>query len=271
VLTALSRTFRLANDPGSLGLSCDETGLSLAGVPLLRTTVSGFEPRASIEIEVLMRRAYPGVGDLSSLSSGLWAVAKAFNEGDLAKAMVAATLLRLVDLDWAGAARIAQADDALKYDPDEPRDWRGQWTDGDGDGEPDEVNPDTLTDVIYRGFYHDKVVNKLARIARARGYRVVTETRLISVAGGATRADLIVMPPAGLPIVIEVKTGLNPRYTAGQWAVFPMASLGEHVFSPDAKISQLGFLPGVVLPPMQVYEFYKKDKVTPMRTRGLYL
>ena len=43
--------------------------------------------------------------------------------------MIRALLLKLPDLDWAGAVRIAQADEALrKYDPDEPRDSRGRWT-----------------------------------------------------------------------------------------------------------------------------------------------
>ena len=43
------RMFRLTNAPGGLGLSCTPTGVSLAGVPLLRQTQAGFVPRPGSE------------------------------------------------------------------------------------------------------------------------------------------------------------------------------------------------------------------------------
>ena len=77
------------------------------------------------------------------LTGGLRAVANALNQGDLTRAMIAAVWLGLPPLDWDGAARIAQAQDALeKYDPDEPRDWRGRWTSG-GGGQADAAVSDS--------------------------------------------------------------------------------------------------------------------------------
>ena len=58
----------------------------------------------------------------------LEAVARALNAGETALAMTSAVLLKFPEPDWNAAVRIAQADELLKYDPDEPRDWRGRWT-----------------------------------------------------------------------------------------------------------------------------------------------
>ncbi len=55
--SVIERTFRLTNEPGGLGLSCTEAGLSLAGVPLLRKSEMGFVPRPAAEIEALVRAA----------------------------------------------------------------------------------------------------------------------------------------------------------------------------------------------------------------------
>lgn len=54
----IERNFRLTNEPGGLGLSCTEAGLSLDGAPLLRKSANGFAPRTAGEIEALVRAAY---------------------------------------------------------------------------------------------------------------------------------------------------------------------------------------------------------------------
>ncbi len=58
----------------------------------------------------------------------LGAVAHALNRGETALAMTSAVLLKFPEPDWNAAVRIARADELLKYDPDEPRDWHGRWT-----------------------------------------------------------------------------------------------------------------------------------------------
>jgi len=132
-LAELDRWFRLTNEPGSLGLSCGDAGVSLAGVPLLRMTAAGFEPRPVDEIGALLKAAYGPGGDKIDPSPGLGVVAEALNQGGVGRAMVAALRLQLPELDWNGAARIAHVDQVLRkynFDPNEPRDPRGRWTTG---------------------------------------------------------------------------------------------------------------------------------------------
>jgi hypothetical protein len=121
--------FKLSNGPGSLGLSCNENGLALAGVPLLRRTGHGFTPRSQAEIARLIGHTYGTDTATTSIMGGLTAVARALNDNAIARAMIAAVQLKLPELDWKGAVRIAQAEAALaKFDPNEPRDSHGRWT-----------------------------------------------------------------------------------------------------------------------------------------------
>lgn len=133
----IDRYFRLTNEPGGLGLSCTESGLSLAGVPLLHKSEAGFAPRPPDEIDSLVRAAYgAGVGvGADDLLPGFDAVARALNRGELGHAMIAAVLTRLPELSWNDAARLANAEDRLrKYNPAEPRDEHGCWTSDGGVG-----------------------------------------------------------------------------------------------------------------------------------------
>jgi hypothetical protein len=124
----------LTNAPGDLGLGCTAAGLTLAGTPLLRKTEAGFVVRSPAEIEALVEAACPNRPFQTRQLAGLAKVAEALNGGDIARAMIAAVLLRLPELDFLGAVRVARMNDALsKYDPNEPRDRRGRWTTDDSD------------------------------------------------------------------------------------------------------------------------------------------
>ena len=117
-----------------------------------------------------------------------------------------------------------------------------------------------LYDVAYQGGYHDAVVAALAAHWRAGGATVLTAVDLIARNGATARADMLVVPPSGEPLIlVEVKTGDDPQYTGGQRIVYPMAQIGGHVNSPNSKIIQLGFLPGEWLPPMELVTIYKKN------------
>lgn len=121
---------RLGGNKG-LGVSCTPAGLSLAGVPLLTVTPTGLARRPTSELSELMKRAYDHDVDLETLSSGLDVVAKALNSGDLGRAMIAAMHLKLPELTWANAVRLARSEEALnKFNIDELRDWLGRWTTG---------------------------------------------------------------------------------------------------------------------------------------------
>ena len=130
-----------------LGVSCTPAGLSLAGVPLLTATPIGFAPRPTSELGELMKRAYDHDVDLAALSSGLDVVAKALNGGDLGRAMIAAMHLKLPELSWANAVRVARSDESLvKFNIDELRDWLGRWTTGGAPkpSRPTRVGPRTV-------------------------------------------------------------------------------------------------------------------------------
>jgi hypothetical protein len=141
-MTFIERIFRLTNEAGGLGLSCTVAGLSLAGVPLLRKTKAGFAPRPTHEIRALAEAAFRSPADATRLSLSLDVIAGALNRGDVAHAMIAAVLTRPLALSWSEAARLAKAEDELtKYDPEEPRDWHGRWT-NEGSDSPNETAAD---------------------------------------------------------------------------------------------------------------------------------
>lgn len=130
---------RASDTASGLGLSCQPTGVSLAGAPLLRRAVAGFAPRSRREIDTLMKAAYGDGADGAPISRGLDVVADALNRGDLGRAQIGAARLRLPELSWDRAVRIARAEDALakyNFNPDEPRDSRGRWTSGGSEATP---------------------------------------------------------------------------------------------------------------------------------------
>ena len=143
------QSYRLTNEPEGTGLSCTPEGLSLAGVPLLRKTQAGFALRPAPEIASLIKAAYGADGAPTRLESGLDVIARALNEGDLARAAIAAVQTRTRELSAEAAARLAKADAVLaksdagaSFDPEEPRDWHGRWTKiGDG-GPASRAKPD---------------------------------------------------------------------------------------------------------------------------------
>lgn len=130
-MSVIDRRFRLAESAAGLGLCCAEDGVFLAGVALLRKGETAWIVRPTSEIEILLKAAYDRPVDPARVRFGLQAAAKALNEGDLGRAMVASLQLRLPDVQSKCAERLAQVDGVLaKYDPQEPRDWRGRWTTG---------------------------------------------------------------------------------------------------------------------------------------------
>jgi hypothetical protein len=57
----------------------------------------------------------------------------------------------------------------------------------------------------------------------------------------------------------------DPQYSSGQQVVYPMAQIGDHVYSPNPKIGELGFSPGQWLPPMVFVTIYKRDAQSPYK------
>lgn len=145
----------------------------------------------------------------------------------------------------------------------------GPFGDGAGDngeGDNNGFSPDDLVDTAYPGVFHNLVVLQIAEYLRARGAIAITEVDLVAKNGATARADIIAtLSPGTPPVIIEVKTGLDPQYTPGQQVIYPMAQVGDHVYSPNAKIEFLGFSPGQWLPPMEFITFYKQDAQSPLK------
>ena len=129
-MTRIGQPFRLTSDSNQAGLEWNAAGPALAGIQLLAKDAGLFAPRPAHEIGRLVGAAYGATVDCNSVSAGLAVVARALNEDQIGRAMVAALQLRLPELDWDAAVRLASANDSLaKFDPDQPRDSHGRWTD----------------------------------------------------------------------------------------------------------------------------------------------
>jgi len=150
-MVATAQHFRLASGAGSLGPSWSAAGLALAGVSLFRQTAAGFAPRPVDELQALLGAAYERNID-ASMVRGLGVAADALNQGDIGRAMIAALHLRLPDLTWEGASRIAKVDERLaKYSPDQPRDWHGRWTsESGGSGADRKADPTPSAGHFYK-------------------------------------------------------------------------------------------------------------------------
>jgi hypothetical protein len=124
--------FKLDQYPAGRGLRCDQDGLFLAGESLLeRDEENRFRPRASDRLRKIFSETYRDTGDWDSRIRSVKVVSDALNNGDMARAMMAAVLMRLPEPN--GPIRIADVDGVLAkagYDPSEPRDERGRWTSG---------------------------------------------------------------------------------------------------------------------------------------------
>jgi hypothetical protein len=117
------------------GAYCGPEGLYLGPSPLIARIDGAYRLRAEDEIAALLAAA-DIEADAAVLVPGLRLVAAALQHGETARALIAAVHLRLPEIPEEGIARIARADELLKYnfDPNEPRDWHGRWTDeGSGD------------------------------------------------------------------------------------------------------------------------------------------
>jgi hypothetical protein len=117
--------------PGAEGLSVDADGLYLGACTLIGKRAGYFVPRGPAALDYLLTLAYGG-GDARALHDALWPIARKLDDGDLTGAMVRALVLGLPDLpDEKARLWLESADDLFKlgFDPDQPRDAQGRWSD----------------------------------------------------------------------------------------------------------------------------------------------
>ncbi len=129
------RMVRLSSDPFASGLWCGPDGLMLSGQPLLKKTLSGFEPRTQPELQALFDRTYgePSLLNAEDYLPGLTSVARSLDRGDLPLAMIGSLLLKLPEppedhepLEPRGS----NTEFKLAYSDTELRNELGEWTNG---------------------------------------------------------------------------------------------------------------------------------------------
>ena len=115
-----------------------------------------------------------------------------------------------------------------------------------------------LQDVAYQGVFHDSVKDYVIKALRSVGTKVAPEVTLIlpGVPSYEARLDILARGPSGQLYGIEIKTGDDPTFTPGQQVVYPHSIAGVGVFSPDSKVTDLGLLPYVALPPFPITVIY---------------
>jgi hypothetical protein len=123
--------FKLDQSPEGRGLRCDAEGLFLGRDALLERDESGNFAACPIgELQKILRHAYGDDANWESCSRSVELVARALNKGNMARAMMTAVLMRLPNPgDPAGDANTTEAFAKAGYDPNEPRDARGRWSD----------------------------------------------------------------------------------------------------------------------------------------------
>jgi rare lipoprotein A len=140
--------FRLAERPGDHdGLYCGPDGLYLDSSPLIMRIGGSYRVRATDDIAVLIDAAYSPGADVACLLPGLCLAAEALQQGEIARAMIAALHLRLGEIPKSRLARLARVNAVLKsFNPDQPRvpagnPDGGQWTgEGGADAETGDVS-----------------------------------------------------------------------------------------------------------------------------------
>ena len=99
-------------------------------------TLRGLAPRPAAVIDFIAKTAYGPTFDSRRLCAGLDVIAAALNDGHIGRAQIAVLQLRLPNEGWNATRGSFSANGGVaKYSPNQPRDWRGRWTDGDREGD----------------------------------------------------------------------------------------------------------------------------------------
>jgi hypothetical protein len=124
----------------------------------------------------------------------------------------------------------------------------------------DERYGEVVPVVDFSGGAHGELVDAWMDYFKKQGYPAVKELPIRLVGGTDVygRLDILAKLPICGICALEMKTGNDPTFTENQRLYIPMLLLGEHVYSTDARIGELGLLPGVPFPPMPVFVLWSK-------------
>lgn len=120
------------------GVYCGKSGFFLGRSPVIEEAPGGgYRLRPAAEIVPLLAAAYQAPPDIEHCLAGLHRVVDALRSSNLPLAMIAAVQIGLPDIEDERIERLGRAEALLKanYNPNEPRDAHGRWTDAEsGEG-----------------------------------------------------------------------------------------------------------------------------------------
>ena len=125
---------------------------------------------------------------------------------------------------------------------------------------PDDRYGQVVPVIDFSGGAHRELVDAWMDYFKKQGYPAITELPIRLVGGTDVygRLDILAKLPICGICALEMKTGNDPTFTENQRLYIPMLLLGEHVYSTDARVEELGLLPGVPFPPMPVFVLWSK-------------
>ncbi|MGP7985425.1 hypothetical protein [Rhodoblastus sp.] len=228
------RVHHLAPSADERGVSCDENGPKIGPVRLLNKTVSGFAPRPIEELNKVFGFVTECPVDCSALVERLKGVAKAMNEGELARAVFATLFMQLPPLTEEQAWRAAQAEKLFKASADDPK--HPGWPKGTEGGRGGKFRPkdgvaaETANRIAYRAI-RQRIRRGLLHILLRHGARLAVDAAgdaipgLGLVAGAATIADLAAMAQEYAELKRETDAAIkfvqNGPYSLEQLRVSP--------------------------------------------------
>lgn len=136
--------FKLSERCGANGGAyCGEGGLYLGPVALIERDGDGYRVRPAAEIASLLAAAYDDPPDVGRCLGGIKRVTSFLQDHNAALAQIEALHLALPNVAPGRIERMARTDELLRanFNPSQPRDERGRWTDESGGGEAGNIIP----------------------------------------------------------------------------------------------------------------------------------
>jgi hypothetical protein len=227
---------RLAQPGDSTGVSCDHDGPAIGPIRLLTKSVAGFTSRPIAELNRIFSYVGQRSVDCSDLAERLTGVAKALNDGELARATFATLFLHLPSLSDEQAQRAAEAVKLVKASPDDPE--HPGWPKGTEGGKGGQFRPkdgaaaetttaEKLARLAVRRQLRRALVHTLLRHAARLAIEAAGDVvpGLDVVAGAATIADLAVMAEENAALKRDADAAIkfvqNGPYSLEQLRVSP--------------------------------------------------
>jgi hypothetical protein len=191
------------------GIYCGDEGLYLGPVALIEREGNGYHARPAAEIEALLAAAYETPPDLSRCLTALPRLAANLEANNLSLAQIGALQLHLADIADDRIEQLIRTDDTLKanFNPNQPRDEQGRWTDEGHEGHAGNIRPATARarshgNRAWEDFPNPDFRNRLAVAERTAetphfGYREVLD-RTDSTGHRYIALGRYQMTPAGL-------------------------------------------------------------------------